>query len=56
MEVHGSLGIVLWAAASGHTGRDEAALMLDRLAASSLWISSRVLAEAHKALREMELD
>jgi predicted nucleic acid-binding protein len=50
LEVHGSLGIVLWAAARKHLSREEAAAALDRLAHSSLWISARVLAEARAAL------
>jgi len=49
-EVHGSLGIVLWAAARGHLSREDSAAALDRLAHSSLWISARVLAEARAAL------
>lgn len=53
IEVHGSLGIVLWAAATGHLTRVEAEAALDRLAASSLWLSASVLAEAKKALSEM---
>jgi predicted nucleic acid-binding protein len=50
LEVHGSLGIILWAAARGHLSREEAAVALDRLAHSSLWISARVLADARVAL------
>ena len=50
LEVHGSLGLVLWAAARKHLGHEEAAAALDRLAHSSLWISARVLAEAQAAL------
>jgi len=50
LEVHGSLGLVLWAAARKHLGREEAAAALDRLTHSSLWISVRVLAEARAAL------
>ena len=53
VEVHGSLGIVLWAAASGHLSREEADAALDRLAHSSLWISARVLAEARAALERL---
>jgi predicted nucleic acid-binding protein len=49
-EVHGSLGIVLWAAARRHLSREEAAAALDRLVHSSLWISTRVLAEARATL------
>ena len=50
LEVHGSLGIVLWAAAQGYLRREEAVAALERLAQSSLWISARVFAEARAAL------
>ena len=50
MEVHGSLGVVLWAAAQAHISRHEAEAILDRLAVSSLWISPTILAEARHAL------
>jgi predicted nucleic acid-binding protein len=50
LEVHGSLGIVLWATAMRHLSRGEAESALDRLAQSSLWISVGVLAEARAAL------
>ena len=50
MEVHGSLGVVLWAAAQAHVSRDEAAAILDRLAGSSLWITPAILTEARRAL------
>ena len=53
LEVHGSLGIVLWAAALGHLNRADAEVALDRLAQSSLWISARVLAEARAALGQL---
>ncbi len=53
LEVHGSLGIVLWAAARGHLSRIEAASALDRLARSSLWISAGVLTEARAALNRL---
>lgn len=53
LEVHGSLGLVLWAAATGHLKREEAEDVLDRLAQSSLWISPRVLVEARAALRRL---
>jgi len=36
IEVHGSLGVVLWAAATGHLGRGEAEAALKALAGSSL--------------------
>jgi predicted nucleic acid-binding protein len=53
IEVHGSLGIVLWAGATDHLTRVEAESLLDRLAGSSLWISAGVLAEAKEALNKM---
>ena len=50
LEVHGSLGIVLWAAAVGHLNRLAAEAALNRLAQSSLWVSATVLVEARSAL------
>lgn len=52
-EVHGSLGVILWVAATGRCGRDEAEAALDALARSSLWISARVMSEAKAALRQI---
>jgi len=53
LEVHGSLGVLLWAAAAGHLSRVEAGLFVKRLAGSSLWLSARVLAEAEAALDQL---
>jgi len=53
LEVHGSLGVVLWGAATGHFQRQEAEDALEALAGSSLWISSRILDEARAALRQI---
>jgi predicted nucleic acid-binding protein len=53
IEVHGSLGVLLWAAAAGHLDPIEAEAALSRLAASSLWVSGQVLEEARSALRRM---
>jgi predicted nucleic acid-binding protein len=53
LEVHGSLGVVLWAAATGHLSLDKAEATLEALAHSSLWVSARVLSEARAALRQM---
>lgn len=53
LEVHGSLGVVLWAAAVRHLTRVEAEAALDDLANSSLWISARVLAEAKATLNQL---
>jgi predicted nucleic acid-binding protein len=50
LEVHGSLGIVLWAAATGVLDFIGAKASLAKLARSSLWISARVLGEADAAL------
>lgn len=50
LEVHGSLGIVLWGAASRHLRRDEAFTALEALTRSSLWISPRIVDEARQAL------
>ncbi|MBI5756761.1 MAG: DUF3368 domain-containing protein [Nitrospirae bacterium] len=41
LEVHGSLGVVLWAAAAGHLTHAEAHAILNRLARSSFWISEQ---------------
>lgn len=53
LEVHGSLGVVLWAAATGCFNRPEADDMLEKLASSSLWISPRVVAEVRDALEQL---
>jgi predicted nucleic acid-binding protein len=53
LEVHGSLGVVLWAAATGHFDQQTAEGALDALSRSSLWLSARILAEARDALRQI---
>lgn len=53
VEVHGSLGVVLLAAAAQHLNRVEAENALNQLAASSLWLSARVLQEARNALDQI---
>lgn len=53
IEVHCSLGILLYAAAIGHLERGQAEQTLAQLASSSLWLSRRILAEARAALSEM---
>lgn len=53
LEVHGSLGVVLWAAVTGHLQPADAESRLEALARSSLWISPRVLGEARAALRQI---
>ncbi len=53
LEVHGSLGLVLWAAATRRLSRTEAESVLDRLARSSLWVSPSVFLAAKAALEQM---
>lgn len=53
MEVHGSLGVILWNAAHRHLSHEEAADALNCLQASSLWLSERIYKEAHQALDEI---
>lgn len=53
LEVHGSLGVILWAAAAGHLARHDALSALDRLAKSSLWIAPRIVDEARRALERL---
>lgn len=54
LEVHGSVGLLLWAVAVGHIeGRQQAHGLLDGLIRSSLWISERVIEEAAKAIHEL---
>ena len=54
IEVHGTIGVVLWAASNGATSRSETESLLDRLAnESSLWISPRVITEAKSGLDQL---
>lgn len=53
LEVHGSLGVMLWAAATGHLTRTEAHAILNRLARSSFWISEEILGLARKTLDDL---
>ncbi|MEK7399573.1 MAG: hypothetical protein AAB116_21735 [Candidatus Poribacteria bacterium] len=55
MEVHGSLGIVLWNVAHDHISQREGERALSNLKQSSLWISTRVFQEALRAIKEMNL-
>lgn len=51
LEVHGSIGLLLWAVAAGHLDdRVQAYAAMDALAGSSLWISERVIREARRAI------
>jgi predicted nucleic acid-binding protein len=53
LEVHGSLGIVLWNVAKGYLARREAEQALSNLEKSSLWLSSKIFEEARNALIDM---
>lgn len=53
LEVHGSLGIVLWAAAEAFIDQNESIAILDRLMHSSLWISRRIAQRAESALKQI---
>jgi len=53
IEVRGSLGVVLWAAARKFIQRDDAEELLKGLEESSLWMSSRVRNEARAALLQL---
>jgi len=53
IEVHGSLGVVLWSAAVGHIDYTGAKESLNKLSKTSLWISRAILSEAQKALEIM---
>ena len=54
LETHGSIGVLLWAAAEGHIqDRNVAHEVLNNLIKSSLWISQRVVDEASRAIDEL---
>lgn len=53
MEVHGSLGVILWNAARGHLSRAETEEALDSLEASSLWLSTGIYREARQSLDDI---
>jgi predicted nucleic acid-binding protein len=51
LEVHGSLGLLIWNVSVGYLDdRAQALTLLNHLAKTSLWISKRVLHEAQKAI------
>ena len=54
IEVHGSLGIVLWNVAHGYISQIEAERVLNNLKQSSLWLSAKVFQEALNAVKEMK--
>lgn len=56
LEVHGSLGVILWNAAHKHLSRAETEEALNGLEASSLWLSPKIYQEARQALDDMNLE
>lgn len=50
LEARGSLGIILWAAATAKLSQSDAKTLLNNLIHSSLWLSPRGIAEVHMAL------
>lgn len=56
LEIHGSIGLLLWAVVSGRIENQSVSLnLLNALANSSLWISDRVLSQARKAIGNLYL-
>ncbi|MEM8963222.1 MAG: hypothetical protein AAGD38_17185 [Acidobacteriota bacterium] len=53
LEVHGSLGILLWAAVEGHLDYAAARSGLKRLSQSTLWLSKAIEREVHDALDQI---
>ena len=53
LEVHGSLGVVLWVAGQRLIPRAEAERLLAGLEQSSLWLAPRVRAQARQALDQL---
>ncbi|MDO8542354.1 MAG: hypothetical protein Q7S40_18095 [Opitutaceae bacterium] len=53
LQARGSLGIILWLAGQRRISQANAARHLDRLAATSLWVSPRVMGEARAALNRL---
>jgi predicted nucleic acid-binding protein len=53
IEVHGSIGVVLWAAANKLVKKPEGELFLAGLEKSSLWMSHKVRIEARAALEKL---
>lgn len=53
LEIHGTLGVLLWAAALKHLDCDEAKTSIKNLSESTLWISRNILEKAYKALDEI---
>ncbi|MBW8050173.1 MAG: hypothetical protein FVQ77_07520 [Cytophagales bacterium] len=53
LEVHGSLGIVLWGTAVGHLNYNEARSAIYQLERSTLWMSQTIIDKAYKSLKDI---
>ncbi len=53
IEVHGSLGVVLWAAAVGYLNQVQAFSNLENLIRTSIWISPKIISKARRALKSI---
>jgi len=54
LEIHGWIGLLLWAVAVGHIKSESEALnSLNALEGSSLWISDRVVNQTRKAIHAL---
>jgi predicted nucleic acid-binding protein len=54
LEIHGSIGLLLWAVSVGHIkSENEAMKSFNALTGSSLWISDRVVKQAHRAIHAL---
>lgn len=53
LTARGSLGVILWLASQRRLSPAAAVRHLEQLAGTSLWISPRVLTEAHAALKQI---
>ena len=53
LEVHGTLGILLWGAALRHLEYHEARRAIKRLSGSTLWISQNILQKAYRVLDDL---
>jgi predicted nucleic acid-binding protein len=53
IETHGSLGVILWAAAQKKLSPIDAYQALERLEQSTLWLSARVRTQAKLALQQL---
>jgi hypothetical protein len=53
VEVHGSLGVILWSAAHGHLDQQKSIAVLEALFASSLWMAPAIREEARAALNKI---